>query len=305
MFEDAQALVKAGQYAQACPKFEAAAKLYPGAGVLLNLGDCYEKTGRFASAWAQFGASESAAQRANRHDQAEEARRRQAAVAPRVTKLTVVVAHPVDGLTVSRDGAELEAPVWGTAIPIDAGAHMLRAQAPGYQTWTTSVTVPSSSQALSVEVPALAAVPAAVTTPAPSSTASAELVAPSSATPAVPEAEAPQERPRSRTVPVALMATGAVLGVGGAVLMTVEALRAHSARTSDTVANTYASRAEFDSTKTPYYIGVGLAAAGGVVLAAGAIWLATPHRPHTAPTGVRVTPWVSASSSGCAIGGSW
>ena len=54
LFSDARRLMQAGDYEQACPKLEASRRLEPGLGTTLNLGDCYEKLGRTASAWGEF-----------------------------------------------------------------------------------------------------------------------------------------------------------------------------------------------------------------------------------------------------------
>ena len=48
LFDEGRALMKAGQYADACPKLEAARRLFTSAGILLNLADCHEKIGRTA-----------------------------------------------------------------------------------------------------------------------------------------------------------------------------------------------------------------------------------------------------------------
>src|SRR5262249_13453831 len=78
LFDEGRRLLKAGQYADACPKLEAAKQLHISAGILLNLADCYEKLGRTASAWTQFGEAAAVAKRTNRGEDAQEARRRQA-----------------------------------------------------------------------------------------------------------------------------------------------------------------------------------------------------------------------------------
>jgi hypothetical protein len=300
LFDEGRALAKAGQYVQACPKFEAAAKLYPGAGTLLNLGDCYEKTGRFASAWAEFGASVAAADRAGRRDQADEARQRQAAIEPKVTKLTVVVPSPVSGITVTRDGTDVSQAAWGTPTPMDAGPHVVRVEASGYRPWTTTVTLTSPGQTISVEIPALVADPASDGTHA--------SVAADDGTqahaPADGEATAARS-PRSRVPAFWMIGAGAAVAVGGGVLMGVESLRAASARQSNTPATHGTSVDEYDSTKTPYYLGLGLAIAGGAAVAAGAVWIATTHPAASSPAALRVTPWASTAAGGCAVGGDW
>src|SRR6185437_12182075 len=87
LFEQGRALMKDGQFTAACPKLDAAARAYPSAGILLNLGDCYEKTGRTASAWTEFGEAASVAARTNRPDDAAEAHRRQTALEESLTRV--------------------------------------------------------------------------------------------------------------------------------------------------------------------------------------------------------------------------
>src|SRR5512145_2755140 len=54
LFDEARALVAAGKVADACPKFEESQRLDPGPGTLFNLADCYERSGRTATAWLTF-----------------------------------------------------------------------------------------------------------------------------------------------------------------------------------------------------------------------------------------------------------
>lgn len=66
LFEDGRRLLQNGKYEEACRRLEAASKLYASPGILLNLGDCYEKLGRSASAWTEFGEAAAVAARAQR-----------------------------------------------------------------------------------------------------------------------------------------------------------------------------------------------------------------------------------------------
>jgi serine/threonine-protein kinase len=153
LFNEARGLIGQGKFDQACPKLEAASKLYAGSGVLLNLGDCYEHLGRTASAWNEFGEAVSAAERAGRADDQAEAKRRQAALDPKLSKIVIHVAKASPGLVVKRDGTALDPAVWGIAIPVDPGAHTVTAEAVGRAPWSTSVNVVDPGKTVTVEVP--------------------------------------------------------------------------------------------------------------------------------------------------------
>jgi D-alanyl-D-alanine dipeptidase len=58
LFKEAKQLTDAGRYADACPKFSESQRLAPGIGIAMHLANCYERTGRTASAWAEFREAE-------------------------------------------------------------------------------------------------------------------------------------------------------------------------------------------------------------------------------------------------------
>ena len=155
LFEEARGLMKAGHYDAACPKLEAASKLYSGPGVLLNLGACYESAGRLAKAWAEFGEAATAAAAEGKSEYEAEARRRRAALDARVPRLVVHVAAERPDLLVLCDGAPLDRSSWGAAVPVDAGAHVVSAALAGRQVWSVSLTIASSGETVRVEVPEL------------------------------------------------------------------------------------------------------------------------------------------------------
>jgi hypothetical protein len=161
LFNEARTLVKAGQYSQACPKLEAAAKLYRGSGVLLNLADCYEHIGRTASAWNEFGEAASLARRSGRDDDEAEARKRQAALEPQLAHVLARVKDAAPGLSLTWDDKELPSAAWETPIPVDPGPHTLAASAPGRTPWSTSTEV-TSGVTVTVDVPVLESVPTTV-----------------------------------------------------------------------------------------------------------------------------------------------
>lgn len=152
LFNEARALIGAGRLEEGCKKLEASQSLDPGTGTLLHLADCYEKTGRTASAWARFREAASRAARDGRADWESIARTRGDELEPKLAKLRIDAAP---GQAVERDGDPIPAAALGSALPIDPGEHTLKATAPGKKPWTKTFTVASASTT-TVTVPALA-----------------------------------------------------------------------------------------------------------------------------------------------------
>ena len=163
LFRDGRSLVQQGKYAEACPKLAASQRLDPAIGTLLNLGDCYVRTGQTASAWASFNHAEIMARSANDKIRAQEAVQRAKALEARLSRLVIEVpaTSRVDGIEVRRDGAALEPALWGSAIPVDPGAHAIQATATGREPWSKTIEVEAKLGVTTVTVPGL--VPALVT----------------------------------------------------------------------------------------------------------------------------------------------
>jgi serine/threonine-protein kinase len=163
LFDEGVALLKKGDYAPACEKLESSQRIDSGVGTLLYLGECYEKLGRTASAWATFREAASAASAAGQRDRARVGEQRAAQLEPRLSKLTIEVApetRALAGLEVERDGEPVALSLLGAAVPVDPGTHKLAARAPGYEPFELSVEVGGDAALASVAVPALAALPA-------------------------------------------------------------------------------------------------------------------------------------------------
>ncbi|MBN1609017.1 MAG: hypothetical protein JW940_20485 [Polyangiaceae bacterium] len=157
LYDQAQQLMQQGRYEEACPKYAESNRLDPQLGVLLHLADCYEKEGRFASAWATFrDAADLADRRADARSLA--AKDRASALEGRLSRLTISVPpeSAVSGLEVERDGTTIGSALWGTAVPVDPGSHTVRATAPGKVPWESTVEVTEVGAAAAVTVPALA-----------------------------------------------------------------------------------------------------------------------------------------------------
>lgn len=174
LFDEGLSLFDRGQYPDACAKFASSQKLEPASGTLLNLGRCYEKMGKTASAWSAFRDAQALARKEGNAKREGFAKTQEAALAKRLSKMTVVVAQPVPNLEVLRDDAAIDSAVWGSAVPVDPGAHVVVAKAPGKKTWNMRVEL-SEAQTTVVDIPALedetAAAPARREESAPSSSA--------------------------------------------------------------------------------------------------------------------------------------
>ncbi len=138
LFYDARQLMEKGKYNEACPKLEESMRLDTGVGTQFNLADCNEHIGKLASAWAGFLEVAAQSKSTNQPEREKLARKRAAALEPRLPKLVVDVPAPTPGLEVKRDGIVVGAAAFGTSIPIDAGTHRVVATAPGKQ-WETVV----------------------------------------------------------------------------------------------------------------------------------------------------------------------
>jgi hypothetical protein len=162
LFKEGRALMKSGDYAAACAKFEASEKLDGGLGTLMNLGACYEKLGRTASAWARYT---EAAQVAAKTDDKREAgaRERVTALAPKLPYLKIHVTATAPSIVVKRDDTVVDPAALDVEIPVDPGEHVISAEAPDRAPFRVTHTIAEGAHD-SVEVPELA-MPLAVPPP--------------------------------------------------------------------------------------------------------------------------------------------
>jgi serine/threonine-protein kinase len=218
LLEEARRLVDQRHYATACSKLEASHALDPAAGTLLTLADCYEKTGRTASAWSTFRETASAARRASDAERERIARERAKDLQPGLSYLTVITWKGQD-IEVARDGSRIDSALIGTAIPVDPGAHQIMASAPGKRSWSTKVNVRERSDRVTVSVPILAEDPTA---------ASAAGPVRREATDTRTDADYPMPATSGGGVQRAFALVAAALGVAGVATGTVFGLKASS-----------------------------------------------------------------------------
>jgi len=156
LFNEGQKLLFERDYEAACRRFEQSQSLDPGVGTLLYLGECYERLGRPASAWATYREAESSARAAGQWDRNRVAHDRAMRLEPTLSKLTVSVAaqNPREGLEVTLNGKLLDAALYGNPVPIDPGRYELVARALGRTPWSSTIEV-APGQGRAVEVPVL------------------------------------------------------------------------------------------------------------------------------------------------------
>jgi hypothetical protein len=208
LFERGRDLLRSGQAALACPKLAESYRLDPATGTLMALAMCHEAENKLASAWAEFSDTASRAKIDGRADREEAARKRAAALRPRLSSLLVDVppeTSSIAGLEIRRDGVALGSATWGTAIPIDGGRYVVEASAPGRRAFRATVEVKVERDAATVRIPPLEV--------APSAGAASVLVAPPVPAPASP-APATNDT-RQSDVPPAASRGSSALTIGG------------------------------------------------------------------------------------------
>jgi hypothetical protein len=159
LFAEALRLLGEGRVTDACPKLEESQKLDPAAGTGLNLGDCFERMGRTASAYGAFDEAGALARRAGDAPRAQEAARRRGQLEPKLARILVTVpaASRIAGLIVLRNGRPLGAGQWDMAVPVDPGRHRIEAKAPGRRPWKVTVQVDPAPGTLRLTIPELPA----------------------------------------------------------------------------------------------------------------------------------------------------
>ena len=302
-------LIKQGNFADACPKFEMSQRVEPAVGTMLYLAECYEKTNRTASSWAMFREAASLAETSGQTERMKTAQARAARLEPRLAWLTIDVAKEalVPGLQIRRNGALVSPELSGTASPVDPGEVLVEATAPGHLPYSTKVKVAAKGRVV-VPVPALQAAPDAPApvppSPAPDSAplASATSMPPPSA---APPASSPALAAAEHASPIPWIVGGAgVLALGVGTVFGLKAIsNADDARQmcpnghcTDAAGETAASDAHTQATISNVSFVIGAAAvATGVVL-----YFTLPTKQGTQ---VGLLPMADPSSLGLALRG--
>jgi len=144
LFREGKRLMAEGKIAEACTAFEGSYRKDEAVTTLLNLADCREKNGQYASAWGHFIEAE----RKTRGNSAEAvfnstAKDRAGKLEGRLSYLIINVPDEarVDGLEITRNGQPVDKAEWNRDIPVDGGTWKVEGKAPAFEAWSTSVTV--------------------------------------------------------------------------------------------------------------------------------------------------------------------
>jgi hypothetical protein len=288
LFNDAIALVTAGKYADACPKFEESQRLDPALGTQFNLADCYEHTGKKGSARRLFIEVADAAKAAGKSEREKTSRERAAAlesVAPRLT-ISVPPSAASIRLEVVIDGVPFPQAKWNRAQPFDAGAHTVTSSAPGKKPFEAKVALQDGKGS-------------ELTIPEPEN----EPVAAPIATPDDKGAAAGNGQRRSALIVGAVGVVGLAVGAGAGIFSVVKNGQAKELCPSYSACPDADGRSKWNAATDSGTVSTIGFVAGGVILTAAAILYFTAPKSTTATTGWWLTPSVGVGSAGLVAGG--
>lgn len=179
LFNAARDAMDSGDYALACGKFEESNRLDPAPGTLLNLGNCEEKRGRFASAWHRYTEAINMLEEDDRRYTF--AQEKAAALESRVPRLTIELeegAPPEAEVRLNRETVQ----EFGVPTRLDPGDYTIVVEAEGYESTTEGVTLAEGDRAAvtvgvgdAIEKPSIAAPPPPAEKPAPAESSSRTL----------------------------------------------------------------------------------------------------------------------------------
>lgn len=306
LFDEGVKLMDSGRAAEACPKLARSQALAPSGGTLLALGECYEKTGRVASAWLAFREAATRAAGAGKRDAELSSLERAKRLEPRLPRLVITVppATRVPGLEIKRDGATVKDAELGVAVPFDPGAYDIEATAPRRQPFKSRVTL-RLGETTDLPIPKLA----------PETVGAANDGAANDGVTPPPITEPPDAAPSSdgssqRVVGLVIAGVGVASLIGGGAFGLIakskndEALESQNCPTS-TRCNTSGLELTDDARSSALVSTILFVVGGAAVVGGGIVFLTAPRRSATAgasPTkrGLYVRPDVGLRSAGAA-----
>jgi hypothetical protein len=286
LFTEANQLVEAGNYAEACPKYEQSNQLDTGIGTEFKLADCYEHVDRPATALALFRLVEKTAAAAGKTERQQAAGQRAGALegtVPRL-KLTPPPDLRIDDYIIRCDGNILGTAELATQMPLDPGRHELTFAAPGRLSRTVTFNLlPHEGKTFTIP----------------------ELL--------VPNAVVTELRPAAHTQRTIAVVTGSA-GVAGLLVGTVAgilSIHEHSEYTAAQASCRCASQSAISESQTAYSEGtvstVGFVVGGVGVAAALTLWFTAPKGSASAPSksGFELLPAVGPRSASVGLRAAW
>ena len=160
LFEEGRRLMELERYAEACAKFRESQRLDAAAGTLMNLGRCYAKQGRTASAWTAYRQAAALARAGGQDNRERVARREIEALEREFARVRITASPEVRALgpRATLDGVELGRELWDVAMPVDPGEHQVVVEAPGFQAWRLKFSV-SPREVEAIEITELKRLP--------------------------------------------------------------------------------------------------------------------------------------------------
>jgi len=303
LFNAGRALLDAGEYADACPKFAEANALAPGLGVTLYLADCYERLGKTASSLVWFRRAVELA-KAKNDKRGPVAGARADALVARVPTLVVKVSPEAQAqhVEITQDGARLPPSAWGVGGPIDPGDHVLDVRAEGKAPRHLVVRLAASAETRTETVGPLDAPTVEVAPPAP--LVAASLAPPPQSPPSV----QPASRPERAFLTAGLITAGVgVVGLGvGAALGLMAKSKLSDSNNGPCDATNHCTGAGLSLRSDAEHAGNEATiafAVGGAAVAAGAIILIVRPKSGSAAASLGLSPAIARSGAGLNLGG--
>ncbi|HEX2689054.1 MAG TPA: hypothetical protein VHN14_20670 [Kofleriaceae bacterium] len=298
-FKKARALLKEGKIAEACDAFAQSQHLDPQLGTEYNLGLCWDKLGKTASAWL---ALREVAQRDTNPARKAHAAARASELEPMLVKASLAIARVLPGLVITSNGDDITK-LAGVEFPIDPGSYQIVARAPGHRDYTTTIVAVGAGTTIAIEIPPLAELPEApAVTPLPPQARTSERPAPM--------ATAPRSGHR-KTIGIVTASAGGVAIAAGVLAGVFARAKWNAAQALCGAQVTCASEADYTSAQHQVdaarlrgnlatgLVALGVAAAGvGVVL-----WVTAPHAHQEQRAAWRVAPTTDGRSFAVALDG--
>jgi hypothetical protein len=158
LFAEGRDLAKAGNYREACDRFQRSFAVDHAPGTELNLGDCHEHLGHLRKAWQLYTSAADEWDKSGESSRAKFARDKADAVAAKLAEVVVDVAEPdATGLVITIAGHEVK-PSAEIHDRVEPGTVTVTAHMPGHPDFQTVVTGVAANR-VAVAIPAFAAVP--------------------------------------------------------------------------------------------------------------------------------------------------